>query len=193
MTTFVVRQELNQLSEKVFGASSKWKTIQDKCLNSPAYSKYRVYTGETHDNLRKKNEQGESAKILVFRAPTDDELLLAMKQIMEVREFGKCSDDNAIKLVVSKFLNKNLLNPVRLFVAEKEKEEFDKSFSALSEDNQKLVKGLVVTYPDARFLTISAAKFVNVLLSAINNSESFEKELKEIEQFPKGKPEEKKG
>lgn len=158
------REELNNLSNQLFGTTSKWQ----KLLNKP---EFRVVT-ETVDSDKKKryvalhnskknragtvlsldkavarglfsgvngeellkNIKETPVKVVESREPTFDELRQTLVDQIDLQKLGRLADHELGTVVAYRLVNNNLNFSINLSVKESDQENFNQILNTLSED-----------------------------------------------------------
>lgn len=176
-----LRNELNELSVKVYGTASKWQKILNRQY---------VYDGQGVDEVATKRSQAAAKKLKEagvesenveanltlelkypkFRQYTPEELKVAMKQALDAQEYSRLSPEEGAKKAALQYLNKELPIELVLLVKEEDKVEFDNMMNDVSSELSEPLKKITASSYVKYVYNFPGTVFIQALLDEVRRN-----------------------
>lgn len=146
------RDELQALSVKLFGASSRWQKLQ---RDTPVFSGYEPYgksTKQYQEALRQHRADVASGEALsefqppmraVYRSPTIEEVLTSLRYFSDKFDYERGHPEEVATKAAKEFVAKKLSVAIVLEVPEQEKEEFEKLVEEIGGDEANWIRHML--------------------------------------------------
>lgn len=170
------RDELNALSQKVYGVSSRWKKILERQkiyngheVDAKATEKARksaqamLDIGIDNEEVRKMLEA--EVKKPTFRSLTVAEVREALEQMSDAKDYAELPKEAAVKKAAEQFLRKSLRFEIALEVPKDQSEAFEENLRQIPKERADQLRRVVVEVAKPSVLTFNGLDFVAALVS----------------------------